>query len=122
MVDESYLRQVCAEVDRVARECDASLPRLMQRSANMNLVYKVTETPKVEILPPQQPEPVGLREDEIEGIGIALGTIKNRAFDYADAVEGRLHAELVALRDEVKALRAQIEIKTITPWRGRDVA
>src|SRR5262245_486284 len=115
MVDDLYLRQVCAEVDRVARECDASLPQLLQRSANMNLVYKVTETPKVEILPPQQPEPSGLSEDEIvEGVGIALAGIRDKAFDYADAVEGRLHAEIFALREEVKSLRAQIEVKNVT--------
>jgi hypothetical protein len=77
----------------------------MQRSANMNLVYKVTETPKVEILPPPQPTPVGFTEEEwVEGVGIALGAIKNRAFDYADAVEGRLHTELVALRNRIAAL------------------
>src|SRR5262249_37743196 len=105
MVDDLYLRQVYAEVDAVARECDASLPRLMQRSANMNLIYKVTETPKVEVLPPQQPVQFGLSEEEmVEGVGIALAGIRDRAFDYADAIEGRLHAELVSLRDEVKAL------------------
>ena len=104
MVDDLYLRQVCAEVDRVARECDASLPRLMQRSANMNLVYKVNETARVEVLPPQQPEPSSLSEDEIEGIGIALGTVRKQMRNHADAIEGRLHAEVVALRNRIAAL------------------
>src|SRR5262249_50765195 len=111
---------------RVADHADG----IVRRSASgRDLVYRVNENAKVEAFdfdatskstaPPQAD---GLTEDEIEGIGIALGTIRNQAYDYADAVEGRLHAELVALRDEVKALRAEIEMKNITPLRGRDAA
>jgi hypothetical protein len=117
--------------------------QLVQRSSDTNLVFKVNETAKVESSP--QPEHAsGLSEEEVmDGIGIALGTIRKQMRDRADAIERRLRAEQVALegrqaaledqaalearqhvelRDEVKALRAQIESKTVTPLRGRDVA
>jgi hypothetical protein len=115
---------------------------VLQRSSGDNLIFKINENTKVESSP--QPEPAsGLSEEEMDGIGIALGTIRKQMRDHADAIERRLRAEQVALegrqaaledqaalearqhvelRDEVKALRAQIESKTVTPLRGRDVA
>jgi hypothetical protein len=113
--------------------------QLVQRSSDTNLVFKVNETAKVESSP--QPEHAsGLSEEEVmDGIGIALGTIRKQMRDRADAIErrlraeqaalegrqaaleGRQHTEQVALREEVKALRAQIESKNVTSLRGRDV-
>jgi len=126
MIDP-FLKQIIddaiAQADASARACDALITR---SSSKMNLVYRVNENAKVQtedaVL--NQVQNSGLSEDEIvAGVGEALAVMRDKAFDYADAVEGRLHAELVALRDEVKALRAQVEANNVTPIpRPKNVA
>jgi hypothetical protein len=116
MIDELYLRQVCAEVDRVARECDASLPRLKQRSSSTNnLVFKVNENARV----PDEEAPSeamsGLTEDDIEGIGTAI-------YEERKLRRAELKPIIDDLQNQIDALREQIEAKNVTPMRGRDVA
>jgi hypothetical protein len=123
----AMIKAACDEADAVEREYmqwQAQREQLVQRSSDTNLIFKINENAKVES--PPQPDlddssisTSNLTEEEMEGIGIALGTIRKQMRDHADAIEGRLHAELVSLRDEVKALRAQIESKNVTPLHGK---
>ena len=105
MVDDLYLRQVYAEVDAVARECDASFAQLKQRSSNMNLVNKVYDDAKVPTEAPSEAEPEILTEAQIDAIGQALALERERRREEMQPIIDGLQRQIDELRGELKITR-----------------
>lgn len=94
----------------------------VQRSSdNMGLIYKVNANARIELQPTAAR---GLSDEELEDeIGLALHTVRKQMRDHADAIEGRLHAEISKLREDVERLQKQIDAANVVPiGRGRSDA